>query len=147
MRSYGITSEDIYNEQLKEFDSDNYKQMVAELKNKPTIAIVMPIYNADIKWLKVAIQSIQNQYYTNWKLYTVDDGSLDRRCCAVLQEEARKDSRIIFLSLPSNQGISAATNLGIKSCKEEFIALMDQDDEISPDALFWMANEINKFNN
>lgn len=133
----------VYNNQRMEFSETQYKEKIAILKNKPKFSVIMPIYNADPKWLEVAVQSLQKQYYENWELYAIDDGSLDRRCCALLQKMAMEDNRIIFYSCKKNGGISAASNIGLSLSKNEYFLLMDQDDEITPDALYWFAQELN----
>ena len=133
----------VYNNQRMEFSETQYKEKIAILKNKPKFSVIMPIYNADPKWLEVAVQSLQKQYYENWELYAIDDGSVDRRCCALLQKMAMEDNRIIFYSCKKNGGISAASNIGLSLSKNEYFLLMDQDDEITPDALYWFAQELN----
>ncbi len=40
------------------------------------ISIIMPTYNQN-RYIKKAIESIINQYYIDWKLYIIDDGSTD----------------------------------------------------------------------
>ena len=40
------------------------------------VSIVMPVYNSE-KYLAQAIDSIQNQTFTNWKLIIIDDASSD----------------------------------------------------------------------
>ena len=39
----------------------------ADKKNKPLVSIVMPVRNAG-KFLREAINSVQNQTYKNWEL-------------------------------------------------------------------------------
>lgn len=133
----------VYNNQRIEFSETQYKEKIAILKKKPKFSVIMPIYNADPKWLEVAVQSLQKQYYENWELYAVDDGSVDRRCCALLQKMATEDKRIIFHSCEKNGGISAASNVGLSLSENEYFLLMDQDDEITPDALYWFAQKLN----
>ena len=44
---------------------------------------------------------------------------------------------------PENGHISAASNTALGLAAGEFAVLLDHDDELSPDALFWVANELN----
>lgn len=134
----------IFQKQRNEFSGTDYTRKISELKNKPTFSIIMPVYNADPHWLKVAVESVQNQYYTNWQLIAVDDGSVDRRACAILKDLSSKDNRIIFYESKKNRGISAASNTGLSLSKNKYFLLMDQDDEITPDALYWFADALEK---
>ena len=54
---------------------------------------------------------------------------------AVLQEYARRDSRIKIVLRAENGHISAATNSALACASSTFFALLDHDDELSPHAL------------
>jgi glycosyltransferase involved in cell wall biosynthesis len=43
---------------------------------KPLVSVIMSVYNAE-QWLKIAIDSIVNQTYTNWEFFIIDDASTD----------------------------------------------------------------------
>ena len=92
------------------------------------------MYNANIKWLEIAIHSLQAQYYTNWELYIQDDCSIDTRCCKFIKSVASKDSRIKLEISEKNQGISKTSNRAIERSDNEYFLLMDQDDEMTPDS-------------
>jgi len=95
------------------------------------ISVVIPCYNSETLIGK-AIQSIQNQTYTNWELIVVDDASQDN---SVHKIEAIQDSRIKLIKLTVNQGYPAAMNAGIAQAKGEYIARMDADDISAPGRL------------
>lgn len=115
-----------------------------EFAYKPLISIVMPMYNAPIQWLKIAIASLQKQCYKEWELCIVDDASSDNRCVSIVEAFSQNDQRIRLLKSEKNQGISTASNLSLKMAKGDFIALMDQDDVIPKDAFFWFVKEMNE---
>lgn len=97
------------------------------LESSPLVSIVIPIYNSS-KYLKKCIESIKNQSYKNLEIILVDDGSTDDSP-KIIQEYAKKDSRIIIIS-QKNTGQSSARNAGIKKATGEYISFIDSDDEI-----------------
>jgi GT2 family glycosyltransferase len=100
---------------------------------RPLISILMPTFNTNEKHLEEALQSVFDQAYENWELIVVDDGS--ERRPALLEECAQSDARVrVFLE--KHAGISAALNVGLAHAGGDFIALLDHDDMLEPDALF-----------
>lgn len=134
----------LFKEQQSELTPDIVTTEIREFKHKPLFSVVMPIYNPDIKWLKVAIESLQKQYYTGWELCVVDDGSPVKDGIACVKSYGANDSRIRLHVSECNGGISVASNIAAKLAKGEYIVLLDQDDEITPDSFFWLAKYINE---
>ena len=99
-------------------------------RNKPLISIIVPIYNVEL-YLKECIESIINQTYKNIEIILIDDGSPDN-CGAICDEYAKKDNRIKVIH-KENEGVSAARNTGIESCRGEYISFIDADDFVHPD--------------
>jgi GT2 family glycosyltransferase len=112
------------------------------LTYKPLISVVMPVYNTDPKWLDAAINSICRQIYTKWELCLSDDASTLPGVRKVLEAAARQDDRIKVTFRESRGHISANTNSALSLASGEFVALVDADDELPEDALFWVAKEI-----
>lgn len=132
----------IIDSQQKEYSVEEIEKIIGNFEHHPLISIIMPVYNAPVKWLERAIESLQNQYYKNWELCAVDDGSSDRRCVDYLSGIAKAESRIRLRKENENRGISYASNLALNDCRGSYIALLDQDDELTPDALFWVVRSI-----
>ena len=108
----------------------------ASFAYQPLISILTPTFNTDPAILRSCIQSVQAQVYANWELCICDDGSSSDATRQVIAESARQDSRIKAQFLRENQGIAQATNAALQTAAGEFIALLDHDDELSPDALY-----------
>jgi len=134
----------ILNEQQKESAEMGMVSLIEKFTHKPLISVIMPLYNSPLKWLEIAVKSLQAQSYANWELCAVDDGSKTDGAKKLIKNMAKKDRRIRLFVRKKNGGISAASNNGLEMAKGEFIALMDHDDELPSDALFWMVNEINE---
>jgi GT2 family glycosyltransferase len=106
-----------------------------DLSYAPKISIITPVYKTPQAFLLKCVESVKKQVYPNWELVLVDDYSRDRQLTVLLQNFVKEDRRIRTVSLDSNKGIAGATNAGLDVCTGEYVALLDHDDEISPDAL------------
>lgn len=111
---------------------------------RPLISIIMPVYNVDPKWLSRAVESVRQQTYQHWELCLADDHSSDPRVRPALEGLQAKDSRIRVVFREENGRISEATNSALHMAKGEFVALMDNDDEIPPDALAYVVQALNE---
>ena len=117
-------------------------KQVKDLPRQPLISVVMPVYNPPMQYLHAAIASLQSQVYSNWELCIADDASPNAAVRDYLQALTQRDSRIKVIYRERNGHISAATNSALELASGEFIALMDNDDEIPPHALAYVALKI-----
>ena len=78
-----------------------------------------------------AISSVLYQTFTDYEIIVVDDGSTDGTRYAV----RRFGDRISFMRHPSNQGVSAARNTGIRGSDAPLVAFLDSDDYWLPEKL------------
>ena len=99
------------------------------------ISVIMAVYNAgNIDVLKLAVESILKQTYTNFELIICDDCSTDGTF-EILKKFAYKDNRIILIKNEVNLKAGGTRNRCLKIAKGKFIAIMDSDDYSSPDRL------------
>ena len=101
----------------------------------PKISVVMPVYNPQIDFLESAIDSVINQVYANWELCIADDCSTDFTVADTLKNWVQKDDRIRITFRTENGNISAATNSAAALATGDIILFLDNDDELTPDAL------------
>ena len=101
----------------------------------PLVSIIVTTYKTPEDFLVATLESILSQTYTNWEACIVDDGSQEGRLEEILNEYARHDPRIHVKVNKSNYGISAATNSAITLAKGQYLAFLDHDDELMPDAI------------
>ena len=120
------------------------QRQIAEMPRRPLISIIMPTYNTPRPWLRKAIESVRKQIYPRWELCIADDASTDPEVREILKRYAREDRRIKLVLRKENGHIAAASNSAVEVATGEFLALLDHDDELSEDALFHVAQEINK---
>jgi GT2 family glycosyltransferase len=109
----------------------------------PLISIVIPTYNTDHEFLRQCIESVESQIYKNWELCIVDDASTDEVVRSVIEKYALADPRIKYKFLKDNQHIAGATNIAITMTKGKYVALLDHDDILWPNALFEVIKALN----
>lgn len=110
-----------------------------ELAALPVFSIVMPTWNTGRATLLSAVESVRAQTYPHWQLCVADDASTDAATRAAVAQLSDLDSRISVVQLEENRGIAGATNAALELVTGNFVAFLDHDDEIRPDALFWNA--------
>ena len=118
------------------------KNELEHFKYQPRISIIMPVYNVSPKWLDLAIESIKSQWYKNWELCIADDKSTNEETLEYLQNLNHPNIKVTYLK--ENLNISGASNAALEIATGEYIALLDNDDEITPDALYEMVKAINE---
>lgn len=119
------------------------KQRKKTFDEMPVISIAVPVFRTPERFLREMIDSVLAQTYSKWEL-CIADGSLDGSTDPVLKEYANKDLRIRVRTLDKNYGISGNTNEAIRIASGDFLALLDHDDVLTPDALFEMVKCINE---
>ncbi|MBF2014659.1 MAG: glycosyltransferase [Rivularia sp. T60_A2020_040] len=117
---------------------------VEELTYQPLFSLIMPVFNTPTKFLKEAIESVLNQVYPYWELCIADDASSDNQVRKILEEYSAKDSRIKVIFRTENGHISRCSNSALEIATGEFIALLDHDDLLTPDALYEIASLLNE---
>lgn len=115
-------------------------QAQAVLTVQPKFSIVVPVFEPNEGYLKSCIASVACQSYANWELLLVDASPHDG--IAVRCLEAIGDERIVHLQLGQNLGIAGNTNVGIENATGDWVAFLDYDDILEPDALFCYAHAI-----
>ncbi|WP_149095627.1 glycosyltransferase family 2 protein [Paenibacillus terrae] len=114
----------------------NIRHEIEMFKYKPLISVIMPVYNVEEIWLRKCIDSVIEQLYPYWELCISDDASSKEHIKRVLTEYQEMDSRIKVNFRETNGHISESSNSAIEISDGEFIALLDHDDELAPDALY-----------
>jgi GT2 family glycosyltransferase/2-polyprenyl-3-methyl-5-hydroxy-6-metoxy-1,4-benzoquinol methylase len=127
---------------LTEADRVAIRAHIASFTKPPTFSVVMPTYNTQEKFLRKAIESVLGQIYPYWELCIADDASPLPHVRRVLEEYARKDSRIKLVFREQNGHICAASNSALEVATGDYVALLDHDDVLAEHALYWMAAEI-----
>jgi glycosyltransferase involved in cell wall biosynthesis len=101
------------------------------------VSVIVPIYNAH-KWLRLCVDSVLSQTYTNLEIILVDDGSTDLSS-EICDDYAKTDQRITVIH-KKNGGLSSARNAGIDVATGQLITFVDADDELHPEMIAHLLN-------
>ena len=91
----------------------------------PKVSVIIPVYNT-ANYLESSVSSIQEQTLRDIEILIIDDGSTDNSP-AILKKLSESDARIRLFT-QSNQGQSAARNLGLDNAQGDYVYFMDSDD-------------------
>lgn len=97
----------------------------------PFLSVIVPAYNSAAT-IVTAVNSVLNQSFVDLELLVVDDGSTDETP-ALLHHLAEEDGRI-RLFRQENAGVSAARNAALDRAEGQYVAFLDADDWLEPDA-------------
>jgi CDP-glycerol glycerophosphotransferase len=95
------------------------------------ISVVVPIYDVE-DYLDDCLRSLARQTVEDFEAVLVDDGSTDSSA-AIAERFVREDGRFRLLRQP-NGGLSRARNAGTDVAGGEYLAFLDSDDVLPPDA-------------
>lgn len=134
-KKYGVTAETL----------EEQRSTQAQFRLRPKFSIAVPLYRTEERFLRELISSVQNQTYDNWEL-CLADGSEDsgKGLSTIVSEYQKKDCRIRYCVLEKNYGIAQNMNEAMRMAEGDFVALVDHDDTLTPNALFEFAKAVNE---
>lgn len=107
----------------------------------PKISILVPVFDPPKQYFGEMLVSVLEQTYFNWQLCIVDAGK--EKLEDFINQLTAGDERIKYLAA-DNEGIAGNTNKALEMATGDYIALLDNDDILSPQALFLMVKKINE---
>ncbi len=128
----------------RQADLRKMAQTVEIFSYKPVISVIMPVFNTPERFLREAIASVLNQVYPYWELCIADDASTEPHLQPLLKDFAAQDPRIKVIFRETNGHISIASNSALELATGDFVALLDHDDLLTPDALYEVALLLNQ---
>lgn len=105
------------------------------MPREETISVIVPVYRVEAL-LPRCVDSILGQTYEHLEVILVDDGSPDGSG-KICDAYAREDPRVRVIH-KENGGLSSARNAGLNVATGEYIAFVDSDDWLVPEAYEWM---------
>jgi O-antigen biosynthesis protein len=136
-----------YDRWMAEFETRNPSLIQLKMRTftlNPLISVAMPVYRTPLPVLTRAIESVLAQSYSRWELCIADDGSCSAEIESCLKQYAQRESRIKLRLLQANGGIAHASNAALELATGDFVALLDHDDELAEDALYWVVEALNR---
>jgi O-antigen biosynthesis protein len=132
-------------ENSPDLDALNFMaKRVASFSYQPLISIILPVHNTPERFLHEAIQSVLGQIYPYWELCVADDRSTEAHVSLILKQYADQDSRIKLKFRDVNGHISACSNSALSLATGNYIALLDHDDVLTPEALYEVVALLNQ---
>ncbi|MCD8327423.1 MAG: glycosyltransferase [Lachnospiraceae bacterium] len=120
------------------------RQRLSQNISQILFSILVPVYQTPEPYFREMITSVRTQTYENWELILADASPTGRLQSVA---ESFRDSRIRYIKLAENKGISANTNEALSLACGSYIGLLDHDDVLTPDALYEMARAIEESKN
>ena len=99
--------------------------------NAPLLSLVVPVYNV-APYLPHCLESLAALSPPADEIIVVDDGSTDN-CPRILADFGPRLPQMRVIR-QENGGLSAARNTGLDAARGEYLAFVDSDDFVSPDA-------------
>ena len=134
----------------------------------PCISIVVPVYMTPELSLRAMLESVLHQTYGNWELCLVDGSQakgeppvLDARVSEdgelsvlekvysleterIIWQYMENEPRIQYIKMEENLGISGNSNRALQAAKGAYVALLDHDDVLTEDALYWVVDALQR---
>jgi GT2 family glycosyltransferase len=110
----------------------------------PRFSIITPVYETPADVLRKMLLSVLGQSYGDWELCLADDASQDPQVREILDRAVARDPRIRVEHSERNEGIVGASNRALAMAQGEFVALLDHDDALHPDALAHVAEALDR---
>lgn len=103
--------------------------------NTPKVSIVMSFFKEPLRWIKYAVESIQNQTFTDFEFIVLCDNPNNHEGIEYLKLIEAKDRRIKLIINEENIGLTRSLNKGVSLTQGQYIARMDADDISLPQRL------------
>jgi glycosyltransferase involved in cell wall biosynthesis len=124
-----------FDKDIHSIDAVDIKQVLPKphIDQKYNISLILPMYNV-APYLIRCLESVFNQIDINIQVIIVNDGSTDESLSIALNYLSECESKNAVVICQQNMGLSAARNIGISFAVSEYIAFLDTDDFVAPDA-------------
>lgn len=127
------------------------RQRLHQFTHEPLISVIVPCFNSQERYLKELLDSVVAQSYPHWELLLVDatcaTSDVPAKCAEEYSRKLKQPSAIRHLPLGGEGNIVTNTNYGIEQAHGEFVAFLDHDDLLEPDALYHYVEVINNHPN
>lgn len=110
--------------------------------SSPAISIVIPCFNGE-RWIAETISSALSQSVPPAEIVIVDDGSTDGSL-RLVSGFAQTHPRLVRVIRQPNQGAPAARAAGLEATHSSYIAFVDADDRLLPEALATFSRAFEK---
>ncbi len=103
------------------------------------VDIIIGAYNEE-KRISIALDSILNQSFEDFRLIVCDDGSIDNTFSILKDYEKRFPDKLKILNNEKNRGLTYTLNRLVKESTSEYLARMDADDISKTNRIYKQIN-------
>lgn len=96
------------------------------------VSIIVPVYNAE-KYLVNCLSYLVNQTLQEIEIIVVDDCSADGSLAILKECKQQYPEKVVLIQSERNRGPGGARNLGIQAAKGDYLAFVDNDDQVKPE--------------
>lgn len=102
-------------------------------RDRPLLSIVTPVFRPPVAYLRAMVDSVLAQSYGRWELVLANASGDCPEVSALLASIDDPRVRVITIE---NRSISENTNRALEQARGDYVAFVDHDDLIEPDALY-----------
>ena len=139
------------NSDKRNYDAERQRFLISEEEKEsqrnekfnyePVVSIILPAYNTEANMLRETLLSVSNQTYEKWELCISDGG--DVAVEEVVKEIFALDERVKYKKSIQKLGLAQNSNEAIRMSTGDYVAFLDHDDLLEPDALYEVVKAIN----
>ncbi|HEY3191604.1 MAG TPA: glycosyltransferase family 2 protein [Solirubrobacterales bacterium] len=116
-----------------------------ETDSQPTVSIVIPSRDGatprdGLVYLEMVLETLAKQTFRAFDVTVVDNGSSD----GSVEYLRRRWPEVNVVALPANAGFPTAINRGVDASRGRYVALLNNDVELSPDWLELLVDELDR---
>ena len=108
------------------------------------VSIIIPVYKVSA-YIADCLRSVCAQTYPHIEVILVNDATPDdsmEQAAPWIQQMQERGYTVQVVNHPENKGLSAARNTGIKAATTEWVYFLDSDDELTPQCIEWMVEQV-----
>lgn len=101
------------------------------------VSVLIPTYGGG-QYLRRTVDSVLAQTYPHFEVIVIDDngmGTENQKKTQAVMEHYKDEKRVVYVCHEVNRNGSAARNTGFSHSKGDYICLLDDDDEFTPEKL------------
>jgi len=115
---------------------------IEQFSARPLIAIILLAHQKCQQYIERSVRALLRQIYTRWELFIIIDQGAAEEVKTYITSLA--DNRISVLSSRTEQEMIEVANKAIASTAGELVCLLDENDELTLDALYEVVKEVRK---
>lgn len=109
--------------------------------NMPLVTVYIPCRNYG-RFIDAALNSMNDQLYTGWELFIVDEASEDDTLIVASYFKAKVSQRVIIIHNPEPLGLQRVANNILALARGKYIVRLDADDWFDESALLLMTAKL-----